>query len=463
MIIGMRKIIFVLYFISFCFISNSRILSKDEMCKDISYYFSVLEHKNPDFDDLFAPYELDSIKCDMFDRCNVPLTVNDFNRLLLKLNQYTDGHTQISDFVLEETRVNEYGIIPDSLIDYDELYKCDTFITVNGCQINELVTEIDSTFSKEYHPLLKQLKMKNRLPLFLSAFYNIHPPYCIEKVNIQNNTLKMDTLKRLHGSVNKHSLYYGFEFYEKDSIAVLFYNSCNLKNVKIMFERDLLLGFEEMENKKIKYLFIDVRLNGGGSEFFNNIVFGCLKSSRFDGSSIFKMNVRELNKAYLNELDELNKRFYSRNYFIMAVNKIKKKLILKSRNNQILKLLSTGMIRNSHKFKANDKGFDGLVFLIQGRETYSAAASFVENFKQRQMGIIVGEVGGCPVDYSGNMFVDKLPNSKISFTYSTTKSWFVAPKTQTVDGFISPDIYYDVYDRILDVDDYRNIIELNKN
>ena len=111
----------------------------------------------------------------------------------------------------------------------------------------------------------------------------------------------------------------------------------------------------------------------------------------------------------------------------------------------------------------NTKGFDGKVFVLQGRETFSAAISLVEYFRRQNMGLVVGEQAGEPICFSGNPREDILPYSKIKIRYSLVEE-INYPKMETDEnGFIIPDIPYDVYNRELGIEDYLKIIDMSNN
>lgn len=83
----------ILFYSSIAF---SQTLSVKEMHEDVEYYFTTLKNENSD---LYAKYSLlqfDSIQKDILTHINTDMSVLDFNRILLTLNQYTDGHTGIN-------------------------------------------------------------------------------------------------------------------------------------------------------------------------------------------------------------------------------------------------------------------------------------------------------------------------------------------------------------------------------
>lgn len=94
------------------------------------------------------------------------------------------------------------------------------------------------------------------------------------------------------------------------------------------------------------------------------------------------------------------------------------------------------------------------------RMTYSAATDFCTSVKQRNIGILIGEECGSPVRYPGNLQKGTLPHSKIGFVYPQIYLWY-NPEVPSKNGFLQPDIRYDVFGKTLKIEDYKKIIRLS--
>ena len=215
--------------------------------------------------------------------------------------------------------------------------------------------------------------------------------------------------------------------------------------------------FEQIKQQKMKYLFIDVSQNGGGSDNAHKYFFRSLKTKPY---------------KYTNYKMETLKGGLKRNefYCLMETNcKTKEYLPInkhKELNNSnirlektIKKLQKKGELKETCKFKGNETGFDGKVFIIMGNNTYSAAYDFCEQAKWHKAGLLVGEESGQYSPYAGNVCLDKLPNSGIDFGFATTYFWTV-PDLPKRDGFLQPDIPYDL-SMPLEMKDYKEIIRLS--
>lgn len=336
-------------------------------------------------------------------------------------------------------------------------------LSINNKNVNNLVSEVSNTLSWEYNPLLKEKFINFYLPLYMQMFYDINPPYviCLKDLKSANiKEIKVEENKLLHRA--DYNEKFNFDFFDKEAIAVLRYNSCKLNSSDIrMFNTALATAFSKMKNDNIKYLFIDVTKNGGGSTDNNQILFGHLNTKK----DKVKITIR-FNKAVIKSLLENDMKYnkeYVRSEKISFFKRLKYKYIIKRLERKLPHYIQTGIITRKDNTPKNKHGFPGKVFVIQSRETYSAAIDFVTDFRRRQAGIVVGEKAGAPVDYCGNIEKDTLPNSKIALVYPINEVLYSPSIKTTEDGFLIPDIPYDVFHKNLTINDFKEIIELSKN
>lgn len=424
----------------------SQTLNIEEMHKDIEYYFTTLKNEHCDLYAKYSPLQFDSIQQDILDNINKDMSVLDFNRILLSLNQFTDGHTAIDRQNLYWKNANFNDIMPFS-IQNDSLFIDNKFvISINGRNLEGLITEIRKSFSWENNYKSINEDIKRYMPFYLSSFFNIYPPYYVESRDISTNMLYSDSLNLKR--ITTFNMPFGLEIHKNDSIAVFYYTTCELQFIKNEFKKMVPIIFNHLNEENIKYLFINITQNGGGSDEYNDFIFKHLISKKYKGKSYSKLNKLKIPIWWDHELERLNS--------------FEKYLASKIYGKRVKESLKSGIIYNKVKFKENKSGFNGLVFLVQGSYTFSAAVSFSTHFKLRNMGIIVGEECGEPVNYSGSIISCTLPNSKIKFTCATKKNWY-EPNVSTINGFLQPDIHYNLGEkRILSLNDYQEIIKLSK-
>lgn len=101
-------------------------------------------------------------------------------------------------------------------------------------------------------------------------------------------------------------------------------------------------------------------------------------------------------------------------------------------NNDLAKPVVSGIARS--KFNVR-----GMLFVITGRRTYSAAMNFTSMLEDQTRAIFVGEApGGSPHHY-GDATLFTLPNSKMNFTVSTLE-WTLGVQPMDVRLVMEPDI-----------------------
>ena len=453
------KYIIVLIFSMNILYSYSQILSLKEMKSDIDYYFTILNNEHPDLYRKYTKNQYDLLYKNIISEIKDSMSCVDFNRILLKMNAYTDSHTSISSNRIWGKYMNR-DILPYFLIDtssFSLLLNDDSVISINDVKVNKIVEEIYNTCSWEENALLKESNVNFYLPYYLSAFYNITEPYSILRKDMKTGAIYRDTVKV---NIKKNRIgapHVNFEFLEGDSIAVLHYNSCDL--ISMIYKRALTEAFEVIKKNNVKYLFIDVAKNGGGGSSSNELIFEHLNSKKSKIEILRKFNKSMIDVALKEDMEAREEYLSSKGVSWLE------RLVLKNELRKMKKkspcYLKTGTMVLKEVYPKNTKGFDGLVFVIQSRATYSAAVDFVEAFRRRRMGIVVGEKPGLPIGYCGNAKEDVLPYSKIPIRYSSACATCFPLIETDENGFLVPDIPYDVYNRELGVEDYLKIIEMS--
>ncbi len=448
-----------LFFILSIQFSDAQKLSRQEMITDIDYYFDILRNKHPNLYKKYTPMQFDSLQQRLTKQVVDSMDCKDFNRLLLRINGLTDGHTLILTNKIWG-RTHEKDSLPYFLIKDSSLFLQNNLIlSINKKDVRDVVQEISNMLSWEYSSLLKEEYINSNLPFFCSSFYDIHPPYLICLKNLETGVVKMDTVetkKILYTADYKQT--FNFEFFEKDSIAIFHYNSCDIGADLKLFERALSAAFEIMDKEHVKYLFIDITKNGGGNSEYNKLIFKYLNVAKVkDGvsyhvnKSMAKSNAENMMKGWK---EQISKEFFLKRWLLnYKVRRFK---------GAMLNYVETGVLKDKVVYPKNKKGFKGKVFLLQSRKTYSAAIDFAADFRRMKVGIVVGEKAGAPIDFCGNCENYILPNSGISVVCAMSEYKYDSPVTgMDENGILVPDIPYEVFNRKLSLEDYWEIIELN--
>ena len=212
----------------------------------------------------------------------------------------------------------------------------------------------------------------------------------------------------------------GFRIYPEKSIAIIDYNTCafhqdaeNQRRLNHWFDEH----FKLIAEHKIKTLFIDISRNSSGNSGNNKVIFDRIK------------------------LD----------------NPIELSYMMKSRYNPYANDGQKEFDLVSNTFTivtpANPNGFDGDIYLIQGRGSYSAAVGVAEWFNAFDKAKIIGEQTGQATAVYIDTYPFMLPESQIAFGCSF-KYWTSLPVGHEDKG-VQPDYhvkldysksYYDLND-----------------
>lgn len=457
---------FFLYILLFFLVLNMHFsyaqkLAHQEMVSDIDSCFNILKNNHPDLYKKYTPMQFDSLQKKLIEKVTDSMDCKEFNRLLLRINGFTDSHTQVlTDKIWG--RIHKKDSLPYFFIKEDSLFlQKKIVLSVNNKKIKDVVSEISSNLSWEYSSLLKEKYINSNLPFFFSSFYDIHPPYCICSKEMDTNVIGVDIVKENKIlNMDDYKQTFNFVFFEKESIAIFYYNSCNIGADMKLFQRALYAAFDMMDRKCIKYLFIDVTKNRGGSTEYNRFILKYLNTKKISDGVTYRVNK---SRAKLDAEDmikgwkeQISKEIFWKRWVLNYK--------VKRFNSAMLDYMETGVLRDKIVYPGNKKGFKGKVFLIQSRNTYSAAIDFVTNFRRSEAGIVVGEIAGTPVDYCGNAEVYTLPNSGINVVCAISEYKYNSPVSGIDEnGFLIPDISYEVFNQKLDLEDYLRIIRLSSN
>ncbi len=435
-----------------CLRAQTDTLSVTQMQEDIAFYIRTLEYNHPR---LYYPYskaQIDSVFTDLKKQCTQPMPLDDFNFLLSETNRYKDVHTNISWAELQKlTLANDP--FPSLITNGSTLMLKDSkVITINNIVASELASCLEGMVSWEYNPEVRQMKMASYLIPLLKLKYKEVPPYQIllEKDGEQKQWIleEKDISPRTRPEYFDKPTFY-FTIDENTSIAIFHCTDFELSPKR---EADLKwkceIGFKQIKDKKIKYLFIDLSNNKGGSDIMHDHIWSYILNK--DYKSKIKIFATSPN---LQEFQSLLKKYQPDTKAIKKSNRIKDEYNFKEYLEVDLEVK-----------KSNTKNkFNGQIFVVQGNNTFSSAISFCYSFKLFDRGMLVGKTCGQGVPFTGNVKTVILPNSKIKFNYPMTFS--EEPFIPNVkDGFLQPDIWYDLDDnKIITISDCKKIIEKAKN
>lgn len=157
-------------------------------------------------------------------------------------------------------------------------------------------------------------------------------------------------------------------------------------------------SFSAIAENKIENLVIDIRGNGGGRSVVVDSLLNYLTDKKYKQYKIIETRIS-------NELKERYKEKYPER--LDWINRY-----------EIDELVSQDEKMNNPT--KNKLRFKGNLFLLSDKISFSAAATFAGVFKELKLGKIIGEETGGTIEYYGDYWTMKTPNTEIDF--------YIAPK-----------------------------------
>ncbi len=181
------------------------------------------------------------------------------------------------------------------------------------------------------------------------------------------------------------------------------------------YDRFLRNTFKSIQEDSIHSLILDVRGNYGGWPQISSKLFHYLTEYPF---KTFAQNTLKVSKAYREYFYELYPDLRHENYvFPGHLHSIDLDAIMRDK---IGSFKTRDFIYNELP-KTRKYEFDGDLYLLTNRDSYSAASSFAATFQCYQMGTIIGvETGGTKI-FRANAMHKKLSRSAINVNMSTSK------------------------------------------
>ncbi len=460
----MKRNIFLFLMLNFLVVNvtakEKDTLSIQEMHEDIEFYYSTIKQVHPRLYARYSASEFDSLYNEIKNKCNRPLSIIQFSYILDEFNGFTDGHTQV---IIRN--------FPDQLFPWvhcmdDKVYlKNDMLISIEGIDALDLQRRISSTISWEANPQERKREFNFKLSEILANYYRLKAPFKCQLMDAQQGEVKDTLIQAMSGqewSLNsnpgRHPTYHKAilqpVIYEEESIAVLYYNTSDIRKIpQKIFIKAIDDFFTEVNQKEITSLFIDVSQNGGGSDLVHDYILKHLKYEAYQSKTIRYTTKEGASRLYSfaetllshYDKDDKNQKEAYRN--------------MKNAMKKVKKMIKKGKIERVHKEKRKKEGFEGEVFVVMGPGTYSAGNDFCETIKLSKAGVLVGEPSGQYSPYSADCILGALPNSKFEYACAAkyTESF---PPISPESGFLQPDIAYPLT-KPLELEDFKEIIRIS--
>lgn len=387
-----------------------------ELIEDLKYMMKTLEEVHPDLygscDREQAEKGIETIKGQITDG----MSGIEFYRLIgPHIGALKDGHTGVFpgqdygeylsaggtllpiDFVFD----GKQGFVVRSYVE-SPIKPGAEVLSINGIPMETMIDKMMGYISGESEAYKLTLLRSYFRPL-LWLIFNLKDFYRIEYINLGGGEIHSIDIKGIQSEeiASKSKAYgkesYRYEILEDENIGLVEVNS--FSNYE-EFKEFIRTVFQELGEKHIDNLVIDLRNNGGGDSRIGDELLKYISPKPFRQFSTVKIKVSRQIKDY-----------YRDNEFIRGY----------------YETIGTGIMKQVEGLKEGEKltvdfgfiepypgqRFKGKVFVLTSAKTYSSAGSFVTAVRDFELGTIIGESPGAMASQYGDIYIFELPHSKL--------------------------------------------------
>ncbi len=371
-----------------------------------------------------------------------------------------DGHTSVylsENF--EKSLRDSYGMFPLKvyLNNQHELYVIDTYddsvtipkgsriLSINGVSVDSFITAVDPYVSYE-RQAFRNVVIQHTFNDCLWLHFGRQNAYDIEYSSLKTEQVSVSNMKykdwksatkakrdEREKQMVKGRPYAYETLDEKTGIIKIFSFS-----VESLEKYDFFLNktFKEIAENDIKYLIIDVRGNFGGWPKISSELFHRISNQYFKTTAASQLKVSVAYRDYFKTRYPDLVHHLVNNHYTSSIHGINIMAVMKEKIGQLV----TETDEFNEPPSERNYEFEGKVFLLTDRNSYSAASNFAATFKCYQMGTIIGEETGGTHIFHANAFNEKLGGSQFSVRMASTKV-FATCYDQADDG-IKPHIAF---------------------
>jgi hypothetical protein len=371
------------------FITDS--ISYDDAIEDLEFMFKIVKERHQSTRRNIPKSLIDQYEYEINKMPNEPLVVDLLKAASRIMNKLNDAHSFVGIVFPEEQKTLNTTFNVDFegniYINIDNSYK--KVKKMNNIDAYLLYENAKQMFSYE-NPYFLAYRLSQRIR-YAAFLYMLGTTYNDEKATItyleDDQEITVDLFYSLETPTHNLKAYQK-EFNIDDNYAIFELNNMIYDQAYISFLNNF---FTEVKNNNIENIIIDLRENGGGNSKCANEFLSFLKINSYIGyGSIIR-------------------------YRFLEISYRPKKVTFK----------------NHHEV-----AFDGNLFVLTSRKTFSSAAMFTTLLHDNNLAYIIGEPIGNEPSMYGDMLNYQMPNSKLGF--STTYKYFIRPNQIKTDITIYP-------------------------
>jgi hypothetical protein len=287
-------------------------------------------------------------------------------------------------------------------------------ISINGKSSSEIVKFLLPKIPADKGIVTRQIRFLEQLfPYFFAIYYGVSPNYEI-KYAVQNDPLtyskNIDALKggdHIIKSLNqlifgKVPLEFSIENAETAYLKITTFTDYPYRQAGINFEDTLSKIFKQLDSQNTKNLILDLRGNNGGNMEYGEFLFTFFidKPTNYFGDAEIKKTVADGSYEYSNMPRLID--YLGSMYHVEESGKV-----------YVLSILDT--------LQPNPNHFKGKLYILSNGLSYSSTACFIAHMKDRERGILIGEMPGGA--YSG---LNTQPSVKVVLPNSSFELFFNA-------------------------------------
>ncbi|MFW6104864.1 MAG: S41 family peptidase [Candidatus Bipolaricaulota bacterium] len=340
----------------------------------------------------------------------------------LSINQeflhYADNGGRIIPLMVS---VNNGKLITAGNLSREDPSPGEELLSVNGKDAREIYNQITAVIGAKRQAFV-EAKASRSFPIYLWALYGFSDSFEISyrTEDGEQKTVRLQGIsvanyrERKDAKLGKYELNWDLSFPGND-VGLLTINTF-AGNLESEFKKFTDNSFRKIEKQEVDHLIIDLRENGGGSTKLSDYLY------RFVSEKPFR-TFAEVRVKYSDPVLEKKKIFNPITWFKV-------------------KVLGDQIIVNKNEYKNPPRTkyrFDGELFLLTGRMTFSTAADFAALIKDLDAGTIVGEETGGLASTYGDIFQLNLPNSGL--TVGISYKYFLRPAGFDDGQGVIPDIF----------------------